>query len=161
MIQEPGIHFLLNESHGCYSWFTEVLGLLLRLQIFFFTLFISKNTLLFIQKSFLTKEYSGQVILPLGTWINCSSFLGQLWCGEIVPQICGAFQNFPLDSLESDLEEIMCVSRSVQSYPTLCDPINCSPTVYGILQARILERAAIPFSKESSWTRYQTQASHM
>ena len=41
-----------------------------------------------------------------------------------------------------------------QSCPTLCDPMNYSPpgsSVHGILQARILERVAIPFSRGSSW----------
>ena len=36
-----------------------------------------------------------------------------------------------------------------QSCPTLCDPMDCSPpgfSVHGILQARILEWTAIPFS---------------
>ena len=36
-----------------------------------------------------------------------------------------------------------------QSCPTLCNPMNCSPpgsSVHGILQARILEWVAIPFS---------------
>ena len=39
-----------------------------------------------------------------------------------------------------------------QSYPTLCDPMDCSPagfSVHGISQARILEWAAIPFSRGS------------
>ena len=40
---------------------------------------------------------------------------------------------------------------------TLCDPMDC--TVHGILQARILEWVAIPFSRESSQTRDQTQVS--
>ena len=42
-------------------------------------------------------------------------------------------------------------AKSLQSYPTLCDPINGSPPgspVPGILQARILEWAAISFSNE-------------
>ena len=37
---------------------------------------------------------------------------------------------------------------------TLCDPMDCSPlgsSVYGILQARILEWVAVPFSRGSSW----------
>ena len=39
----------------------------------------------------------------------------------------------------------------VQSYPTLCDPMDCSPPqVHGILQARILEWVASPFSRGSS-----------
>ena len=38
-----------------------------------------------------------------------------------------------------------------QSCPTLCDPVDCSPpssSVNGMLQARILEWVAIPFSKD-------------
>ena len=37
----------------------------------------------------------------------------------------------------------------LQSFPTLCDPMDCSPpgsSVHGILQARILEWVAISFS---------------
>ena len=40
-----------------------------------------------------------------------------------------------------------------QSCPTPCDRMDCSPpgsSVHGILQARILEWLAIPFSRESS-----------
>ena len=40
-----------------------------------------------------------------------------------------------------------------QSCPTLCDPTDCSlpgSSVYGILQARILEWVAIPFSRDLS-----------
>ena len=46
-----------------------------------------------------------------------------------------------------------------QSCPTLCDPMNCSPpgsSVHGILQVRILEQVAIPFSRGSSQPRDQT-----
>ena len=41
----------------------------------------------------------------------------------------------------------------IQSCPTICDRMDCSPpgsSVYGILQARILEWVAIPFSRGSS-----------
>ena len=50
----------------------------------------------------------------------------------------------------------------IQSCPTLWDPMDCSPpgsSVHGILQARILECVAIPFSRESSQPRDQTQVS--
>ena len=43
-------------------------------------------------------------------------------------------------------------AQSLQSRPTLCDPVDCSPpgsSVHGILQARILEWVAMPSSKES------------
>ena len=49
-----------------------------------------------------------------------------------------------------------------QSCPTLCDPTNCSPSgsfIHGILQARILEWIAIPFSRGSSWAKDWTQVS--
>ena len=45
-----------------------------------------------------------------------------------------------------------------QLCPTLCNPMNCSPpgpSVYGILQAKILEWVAVPFSRGSSWPRDQ------
>ena len=45
-----------------------------------------------------------------------------------------------------------------QSYPTLCDLMDYS-SVHGILQARVLEWVAIPFSTGSSWRRDQTQVS--
>ena len=43
-----------------------------------------------------------------------------------------------------------------QSCLTLCNPVDYSPpgsSVHGILQARILERVAIPFSRGSSLPR--------
>ena len=42
--------------------------------------------------------------------------------------------------------------KVAQSCPSLCDLMDCSPpgsSVHGILQARILERVVIPFSRES------------
>ena len=51
---------------------------------------------------------------------------------------------------------------AVQLYPTLCDPVDCSPSgssVHGIVQARILEWIAIPFSRASSHRRDQTWVS--
>ena len=47
-----------------------------------------------------------------------------------------------------------------QSWPTLCNSVDCSPpgsSVHGILQVRILEWVAIPFSRGSSHPRDQTQ----
>ena len=42
---------------------------------------------------------------------------------------------------------------------TLCDPMNY--TIHGILQARIPEWIAVPFSRRSSQPRDQTQVSHI
>ena len=41
----------------------------------------------------------------------------------------------------------------------LCDPMDY--TVYGILQARILELVALPFCRGSSQPRDRTQVSHI
>ena len=46
------------------------------------------------------------------------------------------------------LKKVVCVLVA-QSCPTLCNPTDCSPpgfSIHGILQARILEWIAIPFS---------------
>ena len=48
--------------------------------------------------------------------------------------------------------------KAAQWCPTLCNPTDC--TVHGILQARILESVAFPFSRGSSQPRDQTQVSH-
>ena len=48
--------------------------------------------------------------------------------------------------------------KVIQSCPTLCDPMDY--TAHGILQARILEWVAFPFSRESSQPRDRTQVSH-
>ena len=51
-----------------------------------------------------------------------------------------------------------------QSCPTLYEPMDGSPpdsSVHGILQARILEWGAMPFSRRSSPLRGRTQISHI
>ena len=49
--------------------------------------------------------------------------------------------------------------KIAQLCPTLCDPMDY--TVHGILQARILEWVAFPFSRGSSQPRDRTQVSHI
>ena len=63
----------------------------------------------------------------------------------------------PYPIFESESE-----SEVVQSCPTLCNPMDCSPagsSVHGILQARILEWVAISFSRGSSQPRDRTRIS--
>ena len=58
-----------------------------------------------------------------------------------------------LPSKESNYQNII-AAKSLQSCPTLCDPIDGSPAgspVPGILQARTLEWAAISFSNAWKW----------
>ena len=49
--------------------------------------------------------------------------------------------------------------KVTQSCLTLCDPTDY--TVHGILQARILEWIAAPFSRRFSQSRARTQVSHI
>ena len=62
----------------------------------------------------------------------------------------------------SDLDLSLCGCWITQSCPAQCDPMDHSPpgsSVHRILQARILEWVAIPFSRGSSWPRDRTQVS--
>ena len=59
---------------------------------------------------------------------------------------------------------LRCLCLVAQLHPTLYDPMDCSPpgsSVHGILQARILEWAAISFSRGSSQPRDQTCVSYI
>ena len=52
--------------------------------------------------------------------------------------------------------------KSFQLCPTLCNPLDCSPTGFSvrvILHERLLEWVAMPFSRESSQPGDQTQVS--
>ena len=59
---------------------------------------------------------------------------------------------------------IICVCLVIQWCPTLCDPMDCSlpgSSVHGVLQARVLERVAMPSSRGSSQPRDRTQFSRI
>ena len=59
----------------------------------------------------------------------------------------------------------LCIhAKSLQKYPTLCNPMDCSPpgsSAHGILQARILAWVAMPSSRGSSQPRDQTCISYV
>ena len=60
--------------------------------------------------------------------------------------------------------EYQAASKSLQSCPTLCDPMGCSlpgSSVHGIFQATVLEWIAISFSRGSSQSRDRTQVSRI
>ena len=72
----------------------------------------------------------------------------------------GTAYSLPRSSSES--KKIYCVLtmsevKVTQSCPTLCDPMDYA--VHGLLQARILEWVAFPFSRGSSQPRDRTQVS--
>ena len=57
-----------------------------------------------------------------------------------------------------------CCTKSLQSCPTLCDPMDCSlpgSSVHGTLQARILEWVAMPSSRGSSRPRDRNRVSYV
>ena len=64
----------------------------------------------------------------------------------------------------SQLSEGLLLGKSLQSCPTLCNPMDCSLPgyyVYGILQAGILEWVALLFTRGSSQPRDRTCISHI
>ena len=65
---------------------------------------------------------------------------------------------------ESTSQLVFVWAKSLQSCPTLCNPINCSLpgfSVQGILQASVLEWVAMPSSRGSSLPRDQTHVSYV
>ena len=67
--------------------------------------------------------------------------------------------------LDTSVLDITCVnewkslSLSLQKCPTLCNPMDYK--VHGVLQARLLEWVAFPFSRGSSQPRDHTQVSRI
>ena len=56
-----------------------------------------------------------------------------------------------MEESEEELKSLLMKVKVAQSCLTLCDPMDCA--VHEILQARILEWVAFPFSRESSQPR--------
>ena len=89
-------------------------------------------------------------------WVAMSSFRGSSWPRDWTWVSCisciGRWILYHCPAWEAPKATLVKVT---QLCPTLCHPMDC--TVHGILQARILERVAIPFSRGSSQPRDQTQ----
>ena len=91
------------------------------------------------------------------TWLNITHLTTALkWipAQEVMRGVFGFCFNkrLPANSFRGNVY----VCSVTQSCLTLCNPMDCSPpgsSVHGILQARILEWVAIPFSRGSSWHR--------
>ena len=96
---------------------------------------------------------------PADSWTKWSDgiFRAQGFCG-----LCGQpapiynlfLQNISASSWLSFNQLITATAKSLQSYPTLCDPIDGSPPgapIPRILQARTLEWVAISFSNALKW----------
>ena len=82
--------------------------------------------------------------------------------GSHIRQKCESTQNIR-EKWKMGIFKMHCVLIA-QLCLTLCDPRDCSPpgfSVHGILQARILEWTAIPFSRGTSQHKYQTLVSYL
>ena len=80
------------------------------------------------------------------------------------PALAGGFFTTSATWEAQDLSVAAAAAKSLQSCPTLCDPIEGSPpgsSVPGILQARILEWIAMLSSRRSSQLRDRTQVSYV
>ena len=74
---------------------------------------------------------------------------------QVMQDLCSMQRGLPFPRLKVKV-------LVTQSCLTLCDPVDCSSpdsSVHRILQARVLEWVAMPFSRGSSWPRDQTQVS--
>ena len=74
---------------------------------------------------------------------------------DMVPHdLLGFLPNLLLQLCDTTvLEFVLHCAKLIQSCPTLCDSLDCSPpgsSIYGILQVRILEWVTIPYSRGSS-----------
>ena len=67
------------------------------------------------------------------------------------------FSNYIEHLSKSGYNPLKVKVKVTQSCPTLCNPMD--HIIHGILQARILEWVALPFSRGSSQPRDQTQVS--
>ena len=69
--------------------------------------------------------------------------------------LCSGFDQF--SGIHQERKYTIILSMGKWKYPTLCDPMDC--IVHGILQARIWEWVAFPFSRVSSQPRDWSQVS--
>ena len=90
------------------------------------------------------------------TGVSCHFFLQGIFPTQGLTHLFELL-HWQADSLPLEPSESECWSRSVCL--TLCDDMDY--TVHGILQARILEWVAFPFSRASSQPRKWTQVSHI
>ena len=90
---------------------------------------------------------------------TAGTFSSYLWIFRVSPK-CDPFVPWFLNNFY----QCAVCANSLQSCPTLCTPMNCTPLgtfVHGILQARMLEWVAMPSSRGSSQSRDRTHISYV
>ena len=93
---------------------------------------------------------------------NAKEHRHSLWVSNLLGEDRWERRQEPECKVCLDWDAMVCYAMRVkvpQSCPTLCNPMDY--TVHGILQARILEWVAFPFSRGSSKSRDRTQVSHI
>ena len=98
--------------------------------------------------------------MNLGKLLEMSEGQGGLACCSPCAQRVG--HNWVAEQQQQFYLCVLACMLSHFCHVWLCDPMDCSPpgsSVHGILQTRILEWVAIPFSRGSSWPRDQTHLS--
>ena len=84
------------------------------------------------------------------SWYSPGSVSEAVW----EPVFLAMPQELPFSYFPTSASSAVAAAKSLQSCPTLCDPIDGSPSgspVPGILQARTLEWVAISFSNAWKW----------
>ena len=105
-----------------------------------------------------------QMTLLRSQWLCLGTVTGRAWalseCASSVTLLKEVLTRFAILFLNDKFLIIKWLKVKVaQSCLTLCNPVD--HTVHGILQARILEWVAFPFSRGSSQPRDWTQVSHI
>ena len=101
-----------------------------------------------------------KLVFPSSILASLSTMPSHLWSDSLLPERNCTLLFLPNRSPHFPVT-CMC-AKSLKSYPTLCDPTDCSPpgsSVHGIPQARILVRVAISSSRGSSQPRDRTNVS--
>ena len=133
----------------------EVEGRFKREETYVYLWLIHVDTILQLKNKFQKREetYVYLVLIHVGLWQkptqHCKAVILQLKINLKKKKKIN--KNHPICIILSKVKVLV-----AQSCPTLCDPMNCclpGSSVHGILQARILEWDAIPFSKGSSQPR--------
>ena len=91
-------------------------------------------------------------------FITCKLYLNKFFKKDLPSQVPGS-TSYSLPYVDCINTSTEFCATSLQSYLTLCKPLDCSPpdsSVCGILQARILEWVAMPSSRRSSQPRDRT-----
>ena len=96
----------------------------------------------------------------LGKTLLAFALLNSVFQGQIC-LLLQVFLNLLLCYLSRIIKPIAVKSASHSVLSTLCNPMDYTHTVHGILQTRILEGVAFPFFRGSSQPRYWTQVSHI